>query len=166
MLNAKNTNSKAYLPIILSFLFAFCFMIMPIPSSIKWLRPDLVTLVLIYWTANLPMRVGVIFAFIVGLMFDLLTGMLFGSMGLTLAVVAFLTMSLRLRIRAYRYWQKFIMIMLLVGCSQLIRLWIQIVIGHPPANVSYWLCSVTSALTWPLVESILSSYQRSLRLTT
>lgn len=47
----------------------------------------------------MPNTVGIICAFSVGLMFDLLTGMLFGSMALTLSIVAFLTMSLRLRLR-------------------------------------------------------------------
>jgi rod shape-determining protein MreD len=90
--------------------------------------------------------------------------MLFGSMGLTLAIIAFLTMNLRLRLRIYRTWQRFIIIMLLVACSQLIRLWIQMLIGHPPASFLYWVSSIISALLWPLVSGILSTYQRSLRL--
>lgn len=152
------------MPVALSFLFAFCCMIIPIHPAYKWLRPDLVTLVLIYWIANVPGHFGVIFGFMVGLTFDLLSGMLFGSMGLTLAIIAFLTMNLRLRLRIYRPWQKFIIIMLLVACSQLIRLWIQMLIGHPPATFLYWLSSIISALTWPLVNGVLNTFQRSIRL--
>lgn len=148
----------------LSFIAAFCIMIIPINPAYKWIRPDLVTLFLIYWVANLPGAVGVFFAFIVGLLFDLLSGMLFGSMGFTLAIIAFLTMNLRLRLRIYRPWQRFIVIMLLVACSQLIRLWIQMLIGHPPASFLYWVSSIISALLWPVVSAILSTYQRSLRL--
>jgi len=160
----NNKNSIIYLPVFLSFLFAFCFMIIPINPALKWLRPDLVTLMLIYWVANAPNQIGVIFAFMVGILFDLLTGMLVGSMGLTLAIVAFFTMNLRLRLRIYRFWQKLIIIMLLVACSQLIRLWIQMLIGHPPASFMYWLSSVSSALLWPLLCMILDSTYRSSRL--
>lgn len=160
----QNNNRMLYMPVALSFLFAFCCMIIPIHPAYKWLRPDLVTLVLIYWIANVPGHFGVIFGFMVGLTFDLLSGMLFGSMGLTLAIIAFLTMNLRLRLRIYRPWQKFIIIMLLVACSQLIRLWIQMLIGHPPATFLYWLSSIISALTWPLVNGILNTFQRSIRL--
>lgn len=160
----KNKTAIIYLPVLLSFIFAFCLMIIPVNPTYKWLRPDLVTLLMIYWVANLPSHIGIVFAFFVGLIFDLLSGMLLGSMGLTLAIIAFLTMNLRLRLRIYRSWQKFIVIMLLVACSQLIRLWIQMLIGHPPANFIYWLSSVMSALVWPIISIILSSYQRSLRL--
>lgn len=165
MKQIRYSNSSAlYLQVVLSFLFAFCCMIIPVHPAYKWLRPDLVTLVLIYWVANAPQHFGVIFAFVVGLIFDLLSGMLFGAMGLTLAIVAFLTMNLRLRLRIYRPWQKFIIIMLLVACSQLIRLWIQMLIGHPPATFVYWLSSIISALTWPLINSILNSFRRSAKL--
>lgn len=163
----RNRNSSViYIHVALSFLFAFCCMIIPIHPAYKWLRPDLVTLILIYWVANAPSQFGIVFAFSIGLIFDLLSGMLFGSMGLTLAIIAFLTMNLRLRLRIYRPWQKFIIIMLLVACSQLIRLWIQMLIGHPPATLLYWLSSVISALTWPLVNSVLNSFHRSLKLAT
>lgn len=160
----KNNNSIIYLPVFLSFLFAFCFMIIPINPALRWLRPDLVTMVLIYWVAHAPNQIGVVFAFGVGILFDLLTGMLVGSMGLTLAIVAFFTMNLRLRLRIYRFWQKLIMIMLLVACSQLIRLWIQMLIGHPPASFMYWLSSISSALLWPVLCMILDSTYRSSRL--
>jgi rod shape-determining protein MreD len=162
----KNNNSIIYLPVFCSFLFAFCFMIIPINPALKWLRPDLVTMILIYWVANAPNQIGVIFAFMVGILFDLLTGMLVGSMGLTLAIVAFFTMNLRLRLRIYRFWQKLIIIMLLVACSQLIRLWIQMLIGHPPASFMYWLSSISSALLWPVLCMILDSTYRSSRLAT
>ncbi len=163
----RNLNSSAiYTQVILSFLFAFCCMIIPINPNYKWLRPDLVTLLLIYWVANVPNRFGVIFAFGIGLLFDLISGMIFGAMGLTLAIIAFLTMNLRLRLQIYRPWQKFIVIMLLVAASQLIRLWIQIIIGHPPATFIYWLSSIISALTWPLVNGVLSSLHRNLKIAT
>ncbi|HSX20737.1 MAG TPA: rod shape-determining protein MreD [Gammaproteobacteria bacterium] len=165
-LNNTRSNKTVFVPVVLSFLFAFCCMIIPIQPTYKWLRPDLVTLLVIYWVATSPQHFGVVFAFFIGLLFDLLSGMLFGSMGLTLGIIAFLTTSFRLRLRIYRPWQKFIIIMLLVACSQLIRLWIQMIIGHPPATFLYWLSSIISALTWPLINGILTSFKRSLRLAT
>lgn len=160
----NKNNLLSTLAIAASFIVAFSCMIIPIDPAYKWLRPDLVTLVLIYWVSNLPGHVGIYFAFITGILFDLLTGMLLGSMGFTLAVVAFLAMNLRLRLRIYRYWQKFAIIMLLVACAQLIRLWIQLMVGHTPGNFTYWLCSLSSALAWPLVYILLHSYQRTLKL--
>lgn len=159
----SNNKIIIYTPILLSFLCAFCLMIIPVNPAYKWLRPDLVTLVLIYWVANMPNHIGVVFAFMIGILFDLLSGMLFGSMGLTLAIVAFLTINLRLRIRIYRTWQKFIIIMLLVACSQLIRLWVQMLIGHPPVTLLYWASSLISTLVWPIVNRILNTLKFSLK---
>lgn len=149
--------------ILSSFLIAFCIMLIPISPAYKWIRPDLVTLFTIYWVANMPTQVGVYFAFVVGLLFDLMTGMLFGSMGLTLGVIAFLANNLRLRLRIYKPIQKFALIMLLVACAQLIRLWIQLIIGHTPGSATYWLCSLSSALAWPVVVKVLNVYQYTLR---
>lgn len=162
-----NANNLAiYLPVVISFLVAFCLMIVPISPAWKWIRPDLVTLILIYWVANSANQIGLGFAFIVGILFDLLSGTLVGSMGLTLSIVAFLTMHLRLRLRIYRNWQKFIIIMLLLACSQLIRLWIQMLVGHPPASFLYWLSSPISAALWPVICFFLNPYQRSMKLVT
>lgn len=161
----RTSNTLLYSAVTLSFVVAFALMIIPVSQDLKWLRPDFVALLTIYWVTNLPNSVGIIFAFMIGLLFDLLTGMLFGSMGLTLAIVAFLALNLRLRLRIYRHWQKFTVILLLVAGSQLIRLWIQMLIGHPPASFMYWFSSFSSALVWPLVYVILHGYQRSLKLT-
>lgn len=159
----RSNNIFVYVPIILTCLCASCLMIIPINPAYKWLRPDLVTLVLIYWVANMPNHIGVVFAFIIGILFDLLNSMLLGTMGLTLAIIAFLTINLRLRIRIYRTWQKFVIIMLLVACSQLIRLWIQMVIGHPPTTFVYWASSLISAIVWPLVNKLLNTLKYSLK---
>jgi rod shape-determining protein MreD len=159
-----NNNFSIYFPVLISFLFAFCVTIIPINPTLKWLRPDLVTLLMIYWVANLPNNIGVVFAFFIGILFDLLSGTLLGSMGLTLSIVAFLTMNLRLRLRIYRTWQKCVIVMLLLACSQLIRLWIQMLIGHPPASFFYWISSFTTAFLWPIISIILNSYHRSSKL--
>lgn len=160
----KQNNTMTYCAVIVSFVVAFSLMIIPMSNNLKWLRPDFVSLFIIFWVTALPNHIGIIFAFCVGLCFDLLTGMLFGSMALTLGIVAFLAMSLRLRLRIYRHWQKFTIIMLLIAGCLLIRLWIQMLVGHPPATFMYWLTSISSALVWPFVYLILSSYQRALKL--
>lgn len=160
----KQNSSMIYLPILLSFILAFSLMVIPISQGLRWFRPELVSLLLIYWVINLPAYVGIGFAFTIGILFDLMTGMLLGSMGLTLSIIAFLTINLRMRLKIYRYWQQFAVIMLLIAVGQLIRLWIQILIGHPPTSFLFWLSSLTSAIVWPLVYLMMHTYQRTLRI--
>lgn len=155
-----------YFAVFISFFFAFALMIIPISEPWLWLRPDFLTLTLIYWTLSMHSKVGIGLAFIIGLLFDLLSGSLLGSTGLCLSIVSFLCLNLRFRLKLYRYWQKFALVMLLIACTQLLRLWIQISISKPPASLLYWLSSLTSALLWPLISLFLDSYKRVLKLAT
>lgn len=159
----KTHGGAAYFAMGTTFALAFLLMMVSLPAQIVWLRPDLVTLLLIYWILNLP-GVGVYTGFLVGLLFDICAGTLLGPMAMTLSVVAFLTLHLRLRLRIYGFWQKFFIVMILVACGQLLRLWIQLMLGHPPVSMLYWMCSVSSACVWPILSWLLGGYQRSLRL--
>jgi rod shape-determining protein MreD len=153
-----------YFMIGLSFLVAFMLMNIPISIDYRWLYPDWVILVLIYWVVFAPNIIGVISGFIVGISLDLFSGQLFGAMGLTLSTVAFLTSVLRSRLRIFRFWQQVIIISVIIGFSQLIRLWIQLLVGHPPTSLAYWFSTVVSTSIWPLVYLLLHSYRHTFKM--
>ena len=149
----------------ITFIAAYILTIIPLGNEIQWLRPEWVPLVLIYWVVFLPASIGILTGFIAGLVMDLLNGMLFGTMGLTLAIVAYLAHSFRTKVRVFSFWRQLIIVLVLVGFNQLIRLWIQLLVGHPPLNLLYWASTVMSAVAWPFVFLILQRYQKTLKLT-
>ena len=76
--------------IVFTFIIALLLTIMPLPEWARYLRPDWVGLVLIYWCLAVPERVGVITGWLMGLLVDLLTGAILGQHALALTVVAWI----------------------------------------------------------------------------
>ena len=61
-----------------SIVLAFLLQLTPLPQAFLPLKPYWIALVLIYWSIEAPERVGLGFAFLIGLAGDLLTGQLLG----------------------------------------------------------------------------------------
>jgi rod shape-determining protein MreD len=143
--------------ILLSFAAAMLLTIMPIADSLRVLRPDWVSLTLIFWCLVLPYRVSVGSGFVAGLLLDVLTGTLLGEHALSLSLIAYLCVRLHQRIRAYPMWQQTLSVLLFLVLHQLFTLWIDSIIGRPARPMSYWLPSLTGAALWPVVYRLLTS---------
>lgn len=148
--------------IIISFVLALLLTIFPLPEWAVSLRPEWVALVLIYWVLALPHRVGVGYAWVVGLFLDVLRGAILGQHALALTVIAYLALKLHQRIRVYPLWQQSLSILILVTLFQLLVLWINGIIGKPTSSWAYWIPALTSMLIWPAVYLILRHVRRDL----
>ena len=160
----NNRSLKTYLSIGFTLMLAMMCMILPIPHNITWLRPNWLALILIYWVIFSPSTIGVVAAFITGLFFDLLCGVPLGSTGLVLAVVAFLTNILRNRLKQIGFWQRSLVVIILVSIQQLLYMWLQVFLGRNLLWAGYWGAIGVSVVVWPLLFLLLQSYQRRLRL--
>lgn len=149
--------------IVASFFAALLLTILPMPELLQGLRPEWVTLVLIYWCMALPYRIGIGWAWLAGLMLDVSTGSLLGQHAMTLSVVAFLTLKLHQRIRIFPLMQQGFAILVLVAMTQLINLWINGIINTPPRSWTYWLPSLISAMLWPWLFVVMRGARRHFR---
>jgi len=138
-------------------------MILPIPHDWQWLRPEWLMLVLIYWIFALPQSIGIFTGFSVGLVMDVLDGVLLGQYALTMVVVAFLARLLRNRLRLFPFWQQAVVILVLVGFGDLILLLVQWLIGHPPRSPLYWMSTISSVICWPWIYRLMRLYERKTR---
>lgn len=143
--------------ILLSFATAMLLAIVPLPDALRPLRPDWVTLTLIFWCLVLPYRVSVGSGFVAGLLLDTLNGTLLGQHALSLSLIAYLCVRLHQRIRVYPMWQQALTVMLFLTLHQLLTLWIDSVIGRPMPSLAYWLPSLIGALLWPVIYHLLTS---------
>jgi rod shape-determining protein MreD len=143
-----------------SFLLAFLLTAMPLPQWAEPWRPAWVTLVLIYWCLSVPHRVGVVVGWTVGLLLDALTGTLLGQHGLGLALVAFLTLRLHLRLRVLPLWQQGATVFLLVLLDRAFSLWVTGIQGMATEAVSIWAPAATSTLLWPWLFVVLRDVRR------
>lgn len=153
---------KRSLVIFLSFFIAYILTAVPIKYGLSWLRPDFITMTFLYWTIHAPYLVGVLFAFVVGLIFDIATDNLLGKTSLSLVITAFFAGYFRLRFRQYSIYRQLLIILVLLGMRRLISLWIQLFLGTPPFTLMYWFSIVTSLLVWPVMNVVLNWYQTKL----
>ena len=143
--------------IVVSFVAAMLLTIVPLPDSLRTLRPDWVGLTLIFWALVLPYRVSVGSGFLAGLLLDVLNGTLLGEHALSLSVIAYLCVRLHQRIRVYPMWQQALTVMVFLILHQLLILWIDSIIGRPAPALGYWLPSLVGAALWPFIFHLLTS---------
>lgn len=135
--------------------------IIPIPAWAEWARPTWVFLILIFWVAVAPHRFGIVFAWLVGLLMDLLTGTLLGQHAFVFSVIAFLIMKFHPQLQKLPIWQQALMIFVLSMLNLALSHWIMDLAGNAPQTWVYWLPAVTNMIIWPWMSLVLKNYEMS-----
>lgn len=148
------------LSLYVTFAIALCLTVIPLPDWAVTLRPEWIPLVLIFWCINLPQRVGIGTAWVIGILLDVLQGALLGQHAFALTIMAFLSLKLHKRLRVYPVWQQSLSIFVLIMLYQLFLLWISGIAGVSSGYWSYWLPSLSSMLLWPFIDTVLRAVRR------
>jgi rod shape-determining protein MreD len=146
-----------------SIAFAFLLQLMPLPELLLPLKPYWVGLVLIYWTIESPERVGLGFAFMVGLAGDLLTGGLLAEQALRLVVMVFIVLRFRARLRFFPVWQQALAVLALLLNDRIVVIMIRGFSGDPMPSPVFWLSPLVGMLMWPFVFLLLDDLRARLR---
>src|SRR5690606_34433399 len=85
----------------LSVLAALLLGLLPLPAPVQGLRPYWLALVVAYWVIEEPGHAGLGFAFLVGVIADLVSGSLLGEHALRLVVMAFILQRFRAQLRFF-----------------------------------------------------------------
>lgn len=155
--------SDSWGTIVLSLLLAYVLAIVPLPEFLLHWRPAWVALVVIYWVIAQPHRFGVVAAWVSGLLLDALVNHTLGQNALALAVIAYTTYVLHMRIRVFPLWQQCLSILVLVGIYMLVNLMIMRAVYTTPTTLMYWLPALVSALIWPWLVLVLDFVQHRIR---
>ncbi len=147
----------------ISLIVAGLLSIVPLPDWASIARPAWVPMVVAYWILALPERFGLLFAFFVGILLDVFIGQLFGVSAMGMVLLAFTVMGLHRRLRMFPIWQQSFMIFVIVGCYQLLNLWIRSAMGRAAPSLWYLLPSISSAVLWPWIMVILRFLRRYFR---
>ena len=108
----------------------------------------------------LPERVGVGTAWSLGLLLDVLQGALLGQYAMAMAVLAFLMLNLRRRVRVFPLWQQSVVVSVLLVLHQALTLWIRGIAGEAPGTLTHWLPVIGGTLFWPWVFILLRDTRR------
>lgn len=146
--------------IFLSFVAAMMLTLVPLPDWAAYLRPEWVSIVLIYWCMALPERVGVGIGWLAGLFLDVIHGAVLGQYAITLTLIAYFTVNFHQRLRVYPLGQQALVVMFLILFQQIVVIWIKGFIGESSQSLYYWLPSITTMLLWPWLFVILRDLRR------
>ena len=141
-------------PVIALTLSGLAVILLSLSAMPEWLapaRPYWPGLWVIYWVMRLPHRIGLLSAWMLGLLYDGMSGSLLGPNGLALAVIAYFTVILRSRVLYYAMAQQLAVVALLCGGGMFISHWAQGLGGRASAHLWFLVGGLTSAACWPIV---------------
>lgn len=153
----KTKQPNGFIWIIISVLFAMLLMLIPLPDSIRFIRPEWVVMTLIYWALALPERIGVGFAWITGLFVDVLMGSPLGINAFGYALAIYFILRLHLQLRQYPIWQQAFIILSLVFLVNVI----EFIFSARTLDETLILPALFSTLIWPLFYLTLRAIRRN-----
>jgi rod shape-determining protein MreD len=124
-----------------------------------WL-PDLLALVLVFWTIHQPMRVGMTVAFVLGLVMDVHQSALLGQHALAYTVLSFLAIAMHRRLLWFSAPSQAVHVLPLFVAAHALTLIVRMISGDDFPGWSMLLAPVLEALLWPVVSVVLLSPQK------
>ncbi|UXY15118.1 rod shape-determining protein MreD [Chitiniphilus purpureus] len=123
--------------------------------------PDFVALLLLYWTLNQPRRIGVGWAFLLGVVMDVANSNILGQHALAYSVISYLVLSRQRRINIYPFWQQALVVLGLLLLAQLLMAGLRFAIGSETVGPGYFVSPFVAAFLWVPLSNLLLVYQRT-----
>lgn len=131
--------------------------LLPLPELLQPVRPYWLALVLAYWLIEDPDRVGLGFAFLLGLVADLAYGSLLGEQALRLVILAFIVQRFRARLRFFPIYQQALTLGALLLNDRIVNAGLHLAIGEPTLPAAFWIAPLVGMLLWPPVYVLLDA---------
>ncbi len=144
--------------IVLSLLVALLIDMVPIGRQASW--PSITALVLVFWNVHQPRRVGVGWAFVLGLLIDVHQGALLGQHGLAFSLLAFLAVSLHRRLLWFGLLQQALQVWPLLALAHGVQVLVRMVAGGMAPGWGILIAPLVEAALWPVATWLLLAPQR------
>ncbi len=122
--------------------------------------PDLLALVLVFWSVHQPLRVGIGAAFVFGLCLDVHQSGLLGANALAYTVLSFFAITIHRRLLWFTVPSQALQVLPLFVASQWIGLGAKMLAGGSFPGWTILLAPVLQAALWPAVSVLLLVPQR------
>lgn len=122
--------------------------------------PDLLALVLVFWSVHQPLRVGIGAAFAFGLFMDVHQGGLLGANALAYSVLSYFAITIHRRLLWFSVPSQAVQVLPLFVASQWIGLAAKMLAGGSFPGWVILLAPVLQAALWPLTSVLLLVPQR------
>lgn len=122
--------------------------------------PDLLALVLVFWSIHQPQRIGIGAAFVFGILLDVHQGALLGQHALSYTVLSFLAISIHRRLLWFTVPSQALQVLPLFAAAHAIELATRMAIGGSFPGFLMVLAPLLESLLWPVVSVLLLLPQR------
>lgn len=146
--------------IALSLLSGFLLDLLPAGGFFRWIFPDFLAMILLYWCIHQPARIGIGAAWIFGILMDVGNGSLLGEHALGYSLMAYIALFLRRRVNMLNIDHQFTHVTLILAAMQSVILLTGLAAKGIFAGWGYFLGSLTAGLLWPALSYVLKLPQR------
>jgi rod shape-determining protein MreD len=122
--------------------------------------PDLLMLLLVFWSVHQPLRVGIGTAFFFGICMDVHQTALLGQHALAYTALSFFAITIHRRLLWFSVPSQAVQVLPLFAAAHAIELAIRMVSGGAFPGVMLLAAPLTEALLWPVVTILLLAPQR------
>jgi rod shape-determining protein MreD len=131
--------------------------LLPLPQALQPYRPYWLALVLAYWLLEDHERIGLGFAFCLGLVADIVFGSLLGEQALRLCVMTFILQRFRPQLRFFPLPQQSLVIAGLLLNDLIIAAITHFMLGEPMRPWTWWWAPLIGAVLWPPLFVVLDA---------
>ncbi len=141
-----------------SLLAALLFNMLPLGRQ-PWM-PDLLALVLVFWSVHQPLRVGIATAFVFGLAMDVHQTALLGQHALGYTILSYFAITIHRRLLWFSVPSQAVQVLPLFAAAHAIELALRMFAGGVFPGLSLVLAPVIESMLWPVISVLLLAPQR------
>lgn len=147
-------------PFFIWFSLVLAMMVNMLPvGRVAWM-PDLLAVVLVFWSVHQPLRIGVIAAFVFGLAIDVHQASLLGQHALAYTTLSYFAITIHRRLLWFTVPSQAVQVLPLFAAAHGIELAIRMLAGGAFPGPMILLGPVLEAALWPVVSVLLLAPQR------
>ena len=122
--------------------------------------PDLLALVLVFWSVHQPLRVGIVAAFVFGLAMDVHQTGLLGQHALAYTALSYFAITIHRRLLWFSVPSQAVQVLPLFAAAHAIEIAIRMLAGGAYPGPTVLLAPVIEAALWPVISILLLLPQR------
>lgn len=128
-------------------------------GRVAW-APDVLAVVLVFWTVHQPLRIGIGASFIFGLLMDVQQGSLLGQHALAYTVLSFFAITVHRRLLWFSVPSQAAQVFPLFFAAHAVELAVRLIGGGVFPGFWILLAPVLEAALWPITSVVLLAPQR------
>ena len=147
-------------PFFIWFTLILALMVTMLPLGRMAWMPDILAVVLVFWSVHQPRRVGVVAAFLFGLCIDVHQASLLGQHALAYTTLSYFAITIHRRLLWFKVPSQAVQVLPLFVAAHAIEMAIRLLAGGAYPGPTILLAPVIEAALWPVVSVLLLAPQR------